>query len=190
MIEIVHTNGKVTREPAKEAHKYSLVKVDAEALRVLWPTFIRPGLEAIKQPHPVRMRKSGKIIMKPAADPHSGQWLPEHVRAALDAGHMGRMFCECQLIVPVSDSKPVGFLIFRLYNDEFVNVPLSLFVWIAWSRDMAAITDVLKRELVEKRAREIGVRYVDGVTSNAAWLRRLRKYGYEMHQMIIRKRID
>jgi len=162
-------NGKVNRRPAA-LPGWTLVRADADAIKVLWPSFIRPGLLRIKQ-----------------KDKHSGQWLPEHVRAAIDGGHLGRLFCECHLIVPTAGTQPVGFVILRLYNDEFVQVPLTLFVWITYCTEPRAMRDVLR--LIEKRAKEIGVRYVEGLTSRTAWLRRLRKFGYSAHQIIIRKEI-
>lgn len=163
-------NGKVEhRQPAKDL-RYGLSKLDAKALEVLWPTFIFPGLLRIKE-----------------KDKHSGHWIPEHVRSLIDRGHLGQLFCECHLIVPVSDTKPVGFVVLRLYNDEFINVPDTLFVWLTYCIDPRALKYILP--LGEKRAREIGVTYVQGITSRMGWLRRLKRYGYEMHQMIIRKQV-
>lgn len=160
-----HTNGKVAT-----AERWSLVKLDADAVRTLWHKEILPGLLEVKR-----------------KDKRSGQWLPEHVRAAIDAGHLGRHFCECHLIVPGGSDKPVGFVVLRLYNDEFVQVPLSLFIWITYCREPRAMKYVIPQ--LEKRARDIGVRYLDGISSRAAWLRRLRPFGFRCHQMILRKEL-
>jgi hypothetical protein len=192
LMEIQHiqangTHPRPAAQPKAVEPKFSLLRADGEAVKLLWSSFIRPGLEAIKYPRKIKSQRTGHIWERPPADPRSGTWLPEHVRALIDRGHMGLIFCECHLIIPVSGTKPVGFVVLRLYPDEFVQVPLTLFVWIAYCKDPRALRYVLP--LVEKRAREIGVRYVEGVTSLTAWARRLRPYGYQVHQIIIRKEI-
>jgi hypothetical protein len=164
-----HTNGKVVRREIEP--KWSLALADAEFVKKFWHSQILPGLKKVKE-----------------KDKRSGHWLPEHVRARVDLGHLGRMFCELHLIVPVNEGKPVGFVILRLYDDEFVNVPVALFAWITYCTEPRAMKHILP--LVEKRAKEIGVSKVRGVTSRTAWLRRLRKHGYGVHQVIIEKDLE
>lgn len=161
-----HTNGKVKAK----VERWSLVRVDAEGVKTLWPSYIRPALAKVK-----------------FKDPHAGSWLPEHVRAAIDAGMMGRHFCECHLVVPVSSDKPVGFVILRMYNDEFVQVPLSLFVWISYLTEPRAMKDVIAA--LDKRAREIGVSHIEGISSRTSWMRRLRRFGFNCHQIILRREV-
>lgn len=163
----VHTNGKVhVAEP-----KYSLVKLDAEGVRKLWHRYILPGLLEIKR-----------------KDKASGFWIPEHVRSLIERGFIGQPFCECHIIVPLNSGEPVGFIVLRLYNDEFVQVPTSLFVWLTYCVDPRAKRHIVP--LVEKRAREIGVRWVDGITSRLSWARALKSQGYSIHQVIIRKEVS
>jgi len=158
-------NGKVA---TKAEARYSLTLLDMEAVKTLWPQYIRPWVEAVKR-----------------KDPAAGHWEPEHVRLAIDAGLAGKMFCECHLIVPVNEGKPVGVVILRLYNDEFLQVPLALHAWITYCHEPRAMRYVLP--MLEKRAREIGVRSVMGISSRTKWLRRLRRWGYRMEAIIIRK---
>ena len=154
--------------PAKADGRYSLSQVDAGDLKVLWPQYIRPWVEAVKK-----------------KDSAAGHWEPEHVRLAIESGLAGKIFCECHMVVPVNEGKPVGVVILRLYNDEFLNVPLELYAWITYCREPRAMRYVLA--MLEKRAREIGVRAIRGISSQTAWLRRLRRWGYRMEAIIIRK---
>ena len=165
----VHRNGATT--PAKPT-TYSLLKLDKEAIVKFWPAFIRPGLLSIKR-----------------HDKRSGEWVPEHVRQRIEAGFAGTIFCECHLVMPVSASEPAGFVVLTMYNDEFVQVPQALFVWIAWC-EKAPLRKVLPSILpqLEKRARDMGLRYVAGITSRwQAWLHRIFLHGYSVHQVIFKK---
>lgn len=171
-MELVQVNGNGATLKA-QAQSYSLLKADADAVRVMWPTVIRPGLVKIKK-----------------KDPQSGHWLPEHVRAAIENGLAGRFFCECHLIIKASSSRPCGFMVLRLFNDEFVQVPLALFLWMAHSTEPRAVDYILKSNFLERRAREIGVNRVEGVSSRPGWGRRIAKYGYRPHQVIYRKELS
>ena len=158
----------LTNGVAKAEARYSLIQIDAESLRTLWPQYIRPWVEAVKH-----------------KDPAAGHWEPEHVRLAIDAGLRGAIFCECYLIVPTTEGSPVGVVILRLYNDEFLQVPLYLHTWITYCKEPRALKYVMPQ--IEKRARDIGVRGVMGISSRTNWLRRLRRWGYRMEAIIIRK---
>ncbi len=163
----------------KGMEAYGLVRLDAEAVAKLWPDFIRPGLLQIK-------RKDRR---------DSTTWLPEHVRAYIEAGLAGKLFCECHMIVPVSGTKPVGFVILRTWNDEYAQVPLSMLVWIAyakfpWKGIRSSIRTALTHVLpaIEKRSRELGLRYVYGVSPRMhGWLGVLMGFGYQVHQVVFRK---
>ncbi len=161
-------NGKVqTARPAE----FSLLLADRDAVRVLWPTLILPGLKVLKR-----------------KDPDSGFWQPEHVRQSIEAGLAGRMFCECHIVVPKSEGRAVGFMVLKAYPDEFIQVPVALFVWIAYCTSWQATDYLLKHEVLDKRAREMGFRYVDGLSSRIKpWGRRLGKHGYREHQVLFRK---
>jgi len=155
---------------------YHLVHCDRDLLTLLWPKLILPGLKRIKQ-----------------KDKKSGQWIPEHVRQRIEAGFTQRIFCECHLIVPDGEQLPVGFVVITMFPDEFVGVPLSLFVWIVYMDSKKAnVTRALPgvQAGLEKRARELGLRYVDGISSRHGWMAHLGKQGYRIHQLILRKEID
>jgi hypothetical protein len=155
-------NGKVQEQP-----KYSLVLCDAQLLKDSWK-FIRKGLLRIKD-----------------KDKRSGQWIPEHVRQRIEAGLAGRIFCEAYLCVD-SDSNPVGFCVVTCGPDEFVGVPLSLFMWITYCQK--PMRDVLPQVMptLIKRRDELGLRYIDGVSSRWGWMKELARNGFRVHQYIFR----
>src|SRR5215469_17505433 len=162
-----YSNGKVIR---KDETKYGLVHLDAEALRVTWPAIIKPGLLVVK-----------------SKDRHCGEWHPAHVRQAIEAGFKGVIFCECHLIVSVDSTKPVGFVVLQVENDPFISVPTSLFVWIAYCTEPRAMGCVLP--VIEKRARDLGLSKVSGVSSRMGWSKRLVRYGYSAERIVYSKEI-
>lgn len=182
-----HING-TTPKPAKDPETYSLLYADRDAVKRFWPTLIRPGLMRIKGETTRKNTQTGHILTVGPKDKRSGTWQPEHVRQRLEAGFANQIICECYLIIAASSPIPVGFVITQVFNDEFIGCPLYLHIWIAWC-EKAPLWRVLPFALshLEKRAVELGLRGVQGTTSRLQWLRRLRKYGYHIHQVVIRK---
>jgi hypothetical protein len=157
------------QEAPKQA--YTLLKADREAVVKFWPVLIRPGLERIK-----------------AKDKRSGYWQPEHVRQRIEAGFAGQIICECLLILQVNKAEPVGFLVTQVFNDEFLGTPLYLHLWLVWCEGAPAWRVMRHiQPQVEKRAVELGLRGIQGLSSRLAWMRRLGLLGYSIHQVIIRK---
>lgn len=148
--------------------QYTLVHLDRERVKNLWP-FVRHGLKRIKQ-----------------KDPYSGHWRAEHVRQRIEAGFAGQILCECHAIV-VGD-KPVGFVVLTAYNDEFDGVPERLWVWIAWCEN-APLWKVLPHidPMLERRAKDLGLRGVIGCSSREQWVRRIAPHGYKVRQYIFFK---
>ena len=158
------TNGAVTTAVQP---KYSLVLCDAELLKASW-SFIRRGLQTIK-----------------AKDKRSGQWIPEHVRQRIEAGMNGRIFCECYLCVE-DGGKPVGFCVLTCGTDEFVGVPLSLFMWITYcTAPMSKVMPQVMPTLIKRRD-DLGLRYLDGISSRWGWMKELARHGFRVHQYIFR----
>ncbi len=170
-MELTQANGKAHAEVTTPT--YTLLLCDREAVKKFWPQFIRPGLMRIKE-----------------KDKRSGHWEPEHVMQRLQAGFNNQILCECYLIVQSNTPNPVGFTITQVYNDEYIGVPLYLYNWITWCEN-APLYKVLPHVMpkLEKRAAELGLRGVQGITSRLQWMRRLRGLGYHIHQVIIRKDI-
>lgn len=156
----------------KEASQptYSLVLCDAPLLKASWP-FIRRGLLKIKK-----------------KDKRSGQWIPEHVRQRIEAGFAGRIFCECYLCIEDDGERqrPVGMCVVTSYPDEFVGVPLSLFMWITYcEKPMRKVLPQVMPTLIRRRD-ELGLRFIDGVSSRFGWMKELSRNGFRVHQYIFR----
>lgn len=165
----IHRNGVVKET---KVVSYSLLKLDKEGVRKFWPTVIRPGLERIKE-----------------KDKNGGKWEPEHVRLQLERGLAGTIFCECHLILASNLSVPVGFVVVTLYNDEFINVPLYLHVWLAWCEKapVAKVRESIDPQL-EQIGKDLGVRGIQFGTSRwRAWMHRLFTRGYKIHLVMFRK---
>lgn len=158
-------------EIPKSARKFDLLLCDRDAVRRYWNSLIRPGLVRIK-----------------AKDKKSGHWEPEHVRQRLEAGFRGQILCDCYLIVANDASEPQGFIVTQCFNDEFLNVPLYLHLWLIWCEGAPfwrVMRDAEPR-LIE-RVKELGLRGITGLTSRSQWLRRAGRHGYDVHQYFIRK---
>lgn len=149
---------------------YRLVPATHEMIVAAWPTVIRPGILEIKR-----------------HDKKSGHWWTTHVRQHLEAGFRGQLFCELQFIMPADSDYAVGFVVLKMYPDEFNGVADSLFVWLAYCSDPHS--DVFPQVLpeIERRGRDLGVEYVMGISSRHGWARILKDYGYEEHQVSYRK---
>jgi len=160
-------NGKVheAQQPT-----YSLVLCDLPLLKASWP-LIRRGLLKIKH-----------------KDKRSGTWTPEHVRQRIEAGLANRIFCECYLCIE-DESRPVGFCVVTGGPDEFIGVPLTLFMWITYcEKPMKKVMPQVMPTL-EARALELGLKYIDGVSSRLGWGMVLSRHGFVTHQVIYRKEL-
>ena len=148
---------------------YSLIKADADAVRQAWVSFIRPGILAIK-----------------AHDKRSGKWTPTHVRQQLEAGFRQQIFCELHFIVRDA-CDPVGFVVLKMYPDEFVGAVQSLWVWLAYCKEWHRKVFPAVLPHIERYGMELGVENVDGLSSRGGWGRILAEHGYEEHQVLYRK---
>lgn len=156
-------NGKI--EVATQP-TYRLVFCNKDLLKASWP-FINRGLQRIKE-----------------KDKRSGQWIPEHVRQRIEAGLTGRIFCEAYLCM--EGEEPVGFCVVTCGPDEFVGVPLSLFMWITYcTAPMAKVLPQVMPALIQRRD-DLGLRFIDGVSSRWGWMKQLTRHGFRVHQYIFR----
>ncbi len=157
--------GQVDGSPAGDGQAVIEVRrADPANINEHWG-FIRSGLEKIR-----------RHAIKVGLQTH---WLPEHVKVAL---HEKR--ADCWLVV--EGDAAVAFVITQVQTDPFVNLPLSLFVWHAYSlpgHDVVAITDAF----IEQRARESHLRWIDALTARPGLPRRLAKFGWRAAMTIIRK---
>lgn len=130
-----------------------------ERLIEAWP-HVRPGLVAIKKRQHTQ-----------------GHWEPENVRQSIVLG-------QSELWLVLREDCIVGFTITQLTNDPFLNIPYSLFIWIAWSRD-GGVDEA--EWTIEEYARSRGCRYLEALTQRKGLARRLARYGWEETNICIRK---
>lgn len=149
---------------------YSMVLLDLQAIKAFWWKTIRPGLLKVKE-----------------KDETAGHWEPEHVRKLLEAGAQGLLFCQCHMAV--QDGKPAGFVILRMFPDEFTQVVYDLFVWIWHSDDPKAVDWIFGSEYLEKLAKDFGLSGVMGVSGREGWAKRASRYGVDMKQIVWRKKV-
>ena len=154
----------------KPESSYSMVLLDLQAIKALWWKEIRPGLLKVKE-----------------KDESSGHWEPEHVRKLLEAGAQGLLFCQCHMVV--KEGKPVGFVILRIFPDEFTQVPYDLFVWIGHSDDPKCVDWVFNSEYLENLAKDMGLSGVMWVSGREGWGKRASRYGFDMKQIVFRKKV-
>lgn len=148
---------------------YRLVKADADTVQLAWGSFIRPGILEIKR-----------------HDRKSGNWTPSHVRQHIEAGFRGQIFCECHLIVRDA-CDPVGFVMLKMYPDEFIGAAQTLWVWLAYCKEPSRVVFPCVLPQIEQRAKELGMEYVEGLSSRDGWAVILADHGYEAHQTSYRK---
>lgn len=171
-------NGFV-KEPARQAKALHLVKANQEQVQKIWP-LVRRGCLSVK----------AKTREHDGTDA-SGNWTPEHIRAQIELGYVGKSSCELWLITD-GDDKVHGFLVTVISNCPYLQVPLSLMIWVAYTvrpiggRNARAILGEL-----EEYAKKFGLLYVDGYTNRPEWAAWLKKYGrgYRSALALIRKNL-
>lgn len=153
----------------EHATSYKLMKADADTVAVAWGSLIRPGILQIKK-----------------HDRRSGNWTASHVRQHIEAGFRGQIFCECHLIVR-DECDPVGFVVLKMYPDEFIGTAQSLWVWLAYCKEPSRKVFPYVLPEIEQKARDLGMEYVEGLSSRYGWSQILMKHGYAAHQISFRK---
>jgi hypothetical protein len=137
----------------------SIRAAQANDLLVHWP-FMREGLLSIKQ----------------RLGTHS-HWEPVNIYNALVKG-------TANLFLVERGERVVGFFVTTLQVDPFLGVPMSLFVWIAYSVDGGVEEG---HAFLEGYARTCGVEYIEALTARKGLVKRMQKFGWGLAMYIIRK---
>jgi hypothetical protein len=167
-------NGKVEAPKPTAPKGLHLVKADIARLKQVWP-FVRRGCLTVKA--------------KAGHPGDEGAWTPEHVRAQLELGLVGRSSCELWCIADEA-GKLAGFIVTVVSNCPYQQIPISLLVWVAYTQ--RPIGSKNARQILselEDYARGLGLRFLDGYTSRpewAAWLKR-HGHGYRTALALIRR---
>ena len=147
------------------------VKVNSiEMLTDVWP-YVRDRLEVIKK-----------------KDKSTQHWLPEHVRHAVMQGLFGQNMTELYVALD-TDNSIYGFIVTEVLFDRFVNIPLTLWIWVGW----------LNREMIdrmtpwlEKIAKERGLTRIEWDSGRFGWLgtvSQLKTAGFRLVKQGFRKEI-
>lgn len=111
------------------------------------------------------------------------KWKPLHVRQAVVNGNS-----ELWLIVD-EDAMPQGFYVLSAITDPFIQVPTTLFVWVAYSRPGTNLVDKHFNDVVQ-RGRELGVEAIEMMSPRKGWERRLAKHGFYVAEQIHRLELN
>lgn len=120
--------------------------------------------------------KQGLLAVKAKIGTRSA-WTPGHVRQAiLNKGS--------ELWVVLDGEEPVGFYVLSLITDPFINVPTTLFIWIAYA--VPGKWGLIPRHLqdIKERARYLGVDKLEMMSPRIGWLRKLLPLGWEVSERI------
>ena len=135
LVAINGTNGHA--RPATVELPAKLVKADFNMLREAWP-WLESKLEEI--------RKKDKEV---------DFWMTEHVWQMLLAGLQGRSTYELWLAVN-SDGVLEGFIVTYTRFNQYLNLPISMFVWLGWGkRVMSELLPELEAAARERHLKKI-----------------------------------
>lgn len=138
-----------------------VVKVTTpEELIDVWP-FVRSGLVKIKKRQHVE----------------SSGWVPENIRQSIVLG-------QSELWLVKKDECVVGFVVTQIMNDPFLNIPYTLFIWMAYSVDGGVMET---ERLLAEYGRSKGCRRMEALTQRRGLERRLHRYGWKESNIIIYK---
>ena len=132
--------------------------------------FVRHGLLAVKR------KAKGAIV-----------WHPEHLRLALEKGFT-REPGGAELWLACSSGTPVAFVITTPEYDPFLNLPMSLYVWISYHDPLVRSDAVPKLEaVIEEVARARGFASLRCMTTRKGLLPRLAPFGWRQVLVVLEK---
>jgi hypothetical protein len=159
-----------------------IVRADGEALRSHWK-WLCAGLETVKAKALASQRKQGLTRSYTV-------WLPAHIRVAIIKGLMGQSTVELYLVNSRGRDAD-GFFITSCPFDEFIQVQLTLFLWIAYSEKAGLLEKC--EPFLDKLAEDRGVLAIEHVSGRMAWGRRMQTCGngrrWRLSQLIWRKEL-
>jgi hypothetical protein len=178
----VSSNGIVTH--AAEAPV--ITRADGEALRHIWP-WLRSKLEIVKHKALVSQRRQG--LTRSYAT-----WIPEHIRVAIIRGLANPPQNTVELwLVNSQVARADGFFITSCPFDEFIQVQLTLFIWIGYS-ERAGLLEKCE-PFVDRLALDRGCIQIEHVSGRmAGWMKRQASCGngrvWRLSQMTFRKELQ
>jgi hypothetical protein len=154
-----------------------IVRCDGAMLAEHWP-FIRSKLLEVK-------RKTDHAQKKAGLTEAATMWLPEHIRIAIIKGLIGQNTCELYLVFEAG--KVAGFFVTSCPPDEFLQVPLILHLWIAWSGSPRLLERC--EPFLKELKRQRGCVVIQHTSGRQGWLRR-NTPGWKLSQLVYRCEVD
>jgi hypothetical protein len=170
----MNNGGTPTTTPASFPQ---IVRCDGAMLARYWP-FLEEKLLIIKHKTDVAQRKAGLTQSQVT-------WTPQQIRFAVLKGLIGQNTVELYLVM--EGAEVLGFFVTSCPPDEFLQVPLVLHLWIAWSGKPRLLEqcEPFLKEL--KRQRHCMV--IQHTSGRQGWLRR-NTPGWKLSQLIYRCEVD
>ncbi len=158
----------------------TIIRADPELLSAYWKD-IRAGLIALKA-----KSNASKWSLLPMAS-----WEPANVRTSVMLGFNNDLVNGAELwlgMTPSPNSRLAGFAVTSMSFEPFLKVPYAMFVWIAYAfpnvkSDIVPAMDTHLTNLARSR----GLEYLEAMTKREGLVRRLAKFGWENHLIVIRK---
>jgi len=107
----------------------------------------------------------------------AGNWTPEHIRAQLEMGFVGRSSCEL-FCFDNEQNQMQGFAVTIIGNCPYLQVPQSLILWVVYSfrHPTGAESRTMLREL-KAYGKSLGLLYADTYTIDPRIALYLQRYG-------------
>ena len=172
-----HVQGQEVKPPI-------LKRCDGEGLRAHWP-WLRAKLEIVKRKALVAQKRNG--LTRSYAT-----WIPEQVRMAIIKGLAVQNTVELHWVMDEEDGAIDGFVLSSYPFDEFLQAPLTFFIWIGYSEKAGLLERV--EPLIDQLALDRGCCQIEHISGRMGWFRRQRNLGanyggWKMSQIHYRKEL-
>ena len=119
-------------------------------------------------------------------------WIPEQVRMAIIKGLAVQNTVELHWVMDEEDGAIDGFVLSSYPFDEFLQAPLTFFIWIGYSEKAGLLERV--EPLIDQLALDRGCCQIEHISGRMGWFRRQRNLGanyggWKMSQIHYRKEL-
>jgi hypothetical protein len=145
-----------------------LKRCDGEGLRAHWP-WLRSKLEIVKKKALVAQKRNG--LTRSYAT-----WIPEQIRMAIIKGLASQNTVELHWVMD-EDGAIDGFVLSSYPFDEFLQAPLTFFIWVGYSEKAGLLERV--EPLIDGLALDRGCIQIEHISGRMGWIRRQRNLGLD-----------
>ena len=160
-----------------------LKRCDGEGLRAHW-SWLRSKLEIVKRKALVAQKRNG--LTRSYAT-----WIPEQVRMAIIKGLASQNTVELHWVMD-EEGAIDGFVLSSYPFDEFLQAPLTFFIWVGYSEKAGLLERV--EPLIDGLALDRGCIQIEHISGRMGWIRRQRNLGldrggWKLSQLHFRKEL-